>query len=147
RCAFAHLVMREAVARRYFNFVPAHPDLGEVEMEEGLAALNLQASAGLRRELRERDLVPGKAVTPRPAGAGEYLFGPPADDPMRQAELMHHCLHGQHKLPFGGLIVAPEVYYASIADEAERREATRTLAEFAAGDHAAPEGYNDAVLA
>jgi tetratricopeptide (TPR) repeat protein len=146
RCAFAHLTMREAVARRYFNFVPAHPNVGEIEMEEGLATLNLQASVGLRQGLLEKGLVLGKEATFLHFVAGRHLFGLAVEDPLRQSELMHHSLHGQHKLPFGGLIISPEVYYASITDEMERRQATRTLAEFAGGDHAAPDGYNEAVL-
>jgi hypothetical protein len=72
---FARAQMREAVARRYFNFVPAHADVGHIELEEGLAALGQRTNIELRRSLREKRLVPGKLVTLCHVIAFEHLCG------------------------------------------------------------------------
>ena len=140
RYIFAQPQMREAVVRRYFNFVPAHPDVGYIELEEGLAALGQRANATLRGDLQEKGLVPGKLVTLCHQIAFEYLLSLPSSDGLRRSELMYHCMHAQHKLPFGGLSPSPGWYYASISDPSELRAATRVLAGYIASDEQFPFG-------
>jgi tetratricopeptide (TPR) repeat protein len=134
RYIFARAQMREAVARRYFNFVSAHPDVGQTELEEGLAALGQRTNIELRRSLGEKSLVPGKLVTMCHAIAFEYLRSLPSSDGLRSSESMYHCMFAQHKQPAGGLSHSPALYYASISDPSELRAATRSLAEYVASD-------------